>query len=134
MKKLKPICRILLGIALIVFGLNGFFQFMPPPEISAEGMSFIVSLMATKYMFVMLNVFKLLFGFCLLINRFTALSLLLLTPITVNILCFHLFLDIKGILMIAIITVLHGYLLYAYRSYYKTLLSDKLPLNATIKS
>lgn len=34
MKNVKMVIRILLGLGMIVFGLNKFLEFMPMPEVS----------------------------------------------------------------------------------------------------
>tara|TARA_Y100000588_G_scaffold352476_1_gene405137 strand:- start:816 stop:962 length:147 start_codon:yes stop_codon:yes gene_type:complete len=41
------IARILLGLIFFVFGLNGFLQFMPMPELSEEGAALMGALAAS---------------------------------------------------------------------------------------
>ncbi|MEN9578566.1 MAG: hypothetical protein RJA70_1575 [Pseudomonadota bacterium] len=81
--------RILLGLIFTVFGLNGFLGFLPMPELPPEGGAFMGALAATGYMLPLIKGTEVVAGVLLLINRFVPLSLVLLAPITVNILLFH---------------------------------------------
>ena len=65
-------------------------------------------------------------GVLLLANRYVPLALVLLAPISVNIVSFHLFLDPASIGAAALVTLLNAYLLFAYRNEYKPLLSAKV--------
>ena len=38
---ITTITRIFLGLVFTVFGLNGFFNFIPPPEMPAEAGAFV---------------------------------------------------------------------------------------------
>jgi len=85
------VVRVLLGVFFVVFGLNYWFQFMPtgsPP--SSEAGSFLKLLAGSGYLTVV-KVLEVAGGVALLIQR-TALGLLLLGPVLVNILLYDLFL------------------------------------------
>lgn len=81
--------RILLGLVFTVFGLNGFLNFISPPETTAAGGAFLGALAATGYMFPLVKGTELVVGLMLLSGHFVPLALVLLAPITVNILLFH---------------------------------------------
>ena len=105
----SKILRIILGLGLIIFGLNKFFVFIPIPELPQDAASFMSSLKATGYVLPVLGFFEILIGLMLIINKAVAFALLLLAPISVNILLFHLFLDLPGIvgaIVIAIINII----------------------------
>lgn len=67
---------------------------------------------------------QLVVGLLLLTNFFVPLALVLIMPVLVNIILFHIFLQ-PGILPGAILTVLELYLAWCYRNYYRTVLSSK---------
>jgi len=115
------VLQIILGILLVVFGLNGLFQFMPMPEFSAAGGAFMGALAATGYMFPFIIVVQLLVGILLLVNRFVPLALIILAPFSLNILLFHVFLDLPSIVPALLVTVLNMYMGYAYFDAYKPL-------------
>jgi hypothetical protein len=124
---LPHIARILLGLGFFIFGLNGFLQFIPPPkEAMPEGAAaFAGSLMKTGYMFQLIAGTQLVSGILLLANVFVPLALVLLMPILVNIIAFHMFLQPAGSVPGIIFMILELYLAWAYRKAYRPLLTPK---------
>ena len=91
--------RIILGLIFFVFGLNGFFQFMPMPPLPEEAGKFMGALGATGYFFPFLKVCEILAGALLLLGAFVPFALVLLAPMIVQIVLFHLFLAPGGMLV-----------------------------------
>jgi uncharacterized membrane protein YphA (DoxX/SURF4 family) len=121
MKKLQIIIQMLLGLIFVTFGLNKFMGFIEMPPLNEIATNFMISLNTTSYMFPTIGVIEILCGLSLLLNRYVTLSLLLLIPITFNILGFHLSLDQGGLVMSLIITSIHIYLLCDRRERYSSL-------------
>jgi putative oxidoreductase len=98
MKIAALIARILMGLAFVVFGLNGLFNFLPapPPLPDNDAGRFVRALIHSHYFLVVAAV-QVMGGALLLIGRYIPLGLVLLGPVIVNILCFHIFMDLKGI-------------------------------------
>lgn len=119
MKKVNLIVQILLGLMLVVFGLNKFFGFLPMSPMPGPAGVFIGALAATGYMMKMVAVVEVFVGALLLLRKFVALALVMLVPISVNIIAFHLFLDLPGIGGAAIVAFFNLYLLIVYRAAYK---------------
>ena len=113
------ILQILLGLLLLVFGLNKFFGFLPMPVMQGAAGNFMGALLATGYMMKMVAVVEVLVGSLLLLRKFVPLALLLLVPISVNIMAFHLFLDLPGIGGAAVVAFLNLYLLIVNRAAFK---------------
>jgi uncharacterized membrane protein YphA (DoxX/SURF4 family) len=113
--------RILLGVILVVFGLNKFLNFIPAPELPENAANFIDSLASTGYVLQVVGVIEILIGLLLLFNKWVAFALVVLVPISVNILLFHLFLDIPGISGALLVTVFNGILIYKLWPKYKPL-------------
>lgn len=110
--------RLLLGAVLVFFGLNGIFQFMPMPPLPDAAAAFMGAIMATGYMWWMIVVVKLATGLMLLLNKYTELALVLLAPLSVNIVLFHLFLDLSGGLAAYVVGTLNLYLLWVNKEKY----------------
>jgi putative oxidoreductase len=92
--------RILFGLMFVVFGLNGFLQFLPMPSVMPEAAkAFAGALMATHYMFPMIKGVEVICGLMLLTNMWVPLALALLAPNVVNIFLFHLYLEPSGLPM-----------------------------------
>jgi len=124
MKKVNFVLQILLGLMLLIFGLNKFFGFLPMPVMPGPAGDFMVALLATGYMMKMVAVVEVLVGALLLLRKFVPLSLLLLAPISVNIIAFHLFLDLPGIWGAAVVAFLNLYFMIVYRAAYIAMLKS----------
>lgn len=124
MRKLQIVLQMFLGFIFVVFGANKFLGFIPMPQLSESAGNFMMSLGSTGYMFPVIGIIEVLCGILLVTNRFVTLSLLLLVPITLNILGFHLSLDQGGLIVSLVITLIHTYLIYDRRENYKTLLKN----------
>src|SRR5947207_15749547 len=97
MKIVSLIARLLLGLIFVVFGLNGFLNFlsMGPMPAGLAG-QFIGALFLSHYLWVVAGL-QVAGGVLLLVNRFVPLALVLLGPVIVNILLYHFLLNIIGV-------------------------------------
>ena len=96
-ERVVKIIRVLLALILIIFGLNKFLNFMPLPPMPEAAQAFMGALIETGYLMVIVAIVEIIAGIFLLINQYSAFMLILIFPILVNALLFHLFLDLKGI-------------------------------------
>ncbi len=83
------IARILLGLVFLVFGLNGFLQFMKAPPLPGVAGQFMGAMFASHYVYLISGV-QAIGGILLLVNKFVPLALVLLAAELANILVFHL--------------------------------------------
>ena len=89
MKIVSTICRYLLGVLFLVFGLNGFLHFIPqPPPPPGLALDYFMVLLKSHYL-VLPFVLQIVGGVLLLADRYVPLALVLLGPVIVNILMFH---------------------------------------------
>jgi putative oxidoreductase len=107
-KKTYLAARLLLGVIFFVFGLNGFLNFIPTPEMPENIKAFMGGMMAAPYFFPVLKGTEVLCGFLLLIDKKVPLALLALAPIALQIFLFHAFMTpgLGQLIMPAIIVVL----------------------------
>ena len=117
------IVRILLGFILLVFGLNKLLPepFIPLPELPEKAGDFMTSLGATGYVLKTVGIIEICIGILLLLKKWVAFGLIVLVPISLNILLFHLFLDVSGIGGAMVVAVLNGVLIYKHWPQYKSL-------------
>ena len=115
------ILRFILALGLIVFGLNEFIGFLPKPELPAEASEFISSLRATGYVLYLLGALEIGIGLLLLLKKWVPFALLVLVPISVNIVMFHIFLDLPNILQALIVALINAILVYKYWKAYRPL-------------
>ena len=120
----SKILRWILGLGLIVFGSNKFIGFMDTPALPPDATQFLQSLEATGYVLPIIGVLEIGIGLLVLLNKWVPFALLLLVPITVNIVLFHLFLDMPGILTALVIALLNVLLIHKYWKAYRPLFQD----------
>jgi len=119
------IARLLLGLIFLVFGLNGFLNFlsMGPMPTGLAG-QFIGALFLSHYFWVV-AAFQIAGGLLLLANRFMPLALVLLGPIIVNIICYHVFLNHSGAGLAALVTILWLTVFYGKWQYFSGILAQR---------
>ena len=118
MKIVVLIARLILGLIFVVFGLNGFLNFlsMGPMPTGLAG-QFVGALVLSHYFWVVAAL-QIVGGALLLGNRFVPLALVLLGPVIVNIVCYHVFMNPSGAVPAAVVTVLWLLVYYAKRQYF----------------
>lgn len=117
------IVRRILGCILVLFGLNILLPhpFIPLPELPEKAAAFMASLAATGYILKTVASLEILIGILLLVKKWVAFALLLLAPISINIVLFHLFLDASGIAGALVVVILNAVLIYKNWQQYKSL-------------
>jgi uncharacterized membrane protein YphA (DoxX/SURF4 family) len=112
------IARLLLGLTFVVFGLNGFLNFLNMgPMPSGLAGQFIAALALSHYYWV-IAALQVAGGALLLVNRFVPLALVLLGPVIVNIILYHLFLNPSGKALAIVVVILWGIVFYGCRQYF----------------
>jgi putative oxidoreductase len=122
MKAAVLIARILLGLIFVVFGLNAFLHFLPsPPPPGAAGQ--FAGLLFTTHYYVVVFALQFIGGVLLLVGRYIPLALVILGPIIVNILLFHIHMAPSGIGPGLVATVLWFIVFAAHRESFRGILS-----------
>jgi hypothetical protein len=88
MRIASVIARYLAGVIFLVFGLNGFLNFIPLPPPGGIAGQFMGALYVSHYLWVIFA-FQVIAGVLLLVNRYVPLAVAILAPVLVNILTFH---------------------------------------------
>lgn len=121
MKHAPTLASILLGLAFITFGANFFLNFIPmpadPSPADAPHKLFMAAMFPTGYL-AFVKVLEILGGVLVALPKTRNIGLLVLGPIIVNILAFHIFLT-KGAGLtdppILVISILSAFLLFTER-------------------
>ncbi len=121
MKKAVLAARILLGLLFFVFGLNGILHFLPTPPMPQDDSTTLAMIMMKHGWLTFVSVLQVIGGLLLLVGRYVPLGLVILAPIVVNILLFHLLLAPKGIVPGLFAAVLEVFLIWAYRRSFRGL-------------
>ncbi len=120
-----PAARVLLGLIFVVFGLNGFLEFIPtpPPDQMPPALGAFMALFAkTGYLLPLVKGTEVVTGALLLANRFVPLALVVLAPVVVNIVLVHVLLAPAGLGIAMLVLGLLLFLAWAHRRAYAPLL------------
>ena len=97
----------------------------PRPPIEGAGGELIGAMVSSGYFFNFLKLVETVCGLLLLIGLFVPLVLVVLAPIVLNILLFHVFMAPAGLPMGIVLLALGTFLAYSYRSSYRGVLARK---------
>ena len=113
MKIAVVIARVLLGLMFLVFGLNAFFHFIPQQPMAGDAGT-MGMLMFQHGWFTFYGLLYVVAGVLLLVGKYVPVGLVLLGPIVVNILLFHITLAPSSIGPGLVAAALEIFLIYAY--------------------
>jgi len=125
MNKAILVARILLGAVFLVFGLNTILQFLHMPMPTGDAGVY-VGILFTHHFLNFVAALQIIGGLLLLVGRFVPLALVLLGPVIVNIILYHLLLEPVGAAPGVVVTLLELFLLFAYRKSFRGLF-DAVP-------
>ena len=130
--RIAIVLRVLLGLIFFIFGLNGFFHFIPlPPPANPAAGAYMGGLFQSGYFFPLLALVQTLAGALLLAGLFVPLALLLLAPVTLHILLYHIFLDPAGMGLALLVVILNASLGWIYLESFQGVLAIRTQINAT---
>tara|TARA_R110002072_G_scaffold22615_1_gene79339 strand:+ start:169861 stop:170259 length:399 start_codon:yes stop_codon:yes gene_type:complete len=130
MKKQDVVLRYGLGLMLLAFGLNKFLWFMtdfdftgyPEAEYVFTALRFSWSESIGKgYIMNFVGITEAVVGSLLVLKKWVPFALVMLVPISVNIILFHVFLNIPNIIPAILVALVNGYLIYTNRDAYRPL-------------
>lgn len=114
--------RIILGVFILVFGLNKFLHFIPMEEMSADAGAYFGALVNCKTL-TLVALVEIVAGLALIFNKFGALFALILMSVSVNAVLFHAVLEPGSIAGALVLLVLNIIVIYGYKDKYKDLLN-----------
>lgn len=130
MKIVNIIIRVGLGLMLLLFGFNKFFWFLQDFDFTgypeAEYLFNALRYSATEdvgkgYLMALVGLTEVVVGALLVIKKWVPLALVMLVPISVNIVLFHAFLNLPNIGPAILVALLNGYLMYKNWDSYRTM-------------
>src|SRR5271170_5736733 len=125
MRTASAIARYLAGVIFLVFGLNGFLNFIPLPPPGGIAGQFMGALYASHYLWVIFA-FQVIAGVLLLVNRYVPLAVAFLAPVIVNILVFHALMAPSGLPLALFVAVLWAAIFIDVRPAFSGLFQSRL--------
>ena len=121
MKIATIIIRSLIGLLLLFASISYFLHLFPEPPLAGNMKIFNDGLKASGYLIPLVKTIELICGLSFIIGKFNKLTFILLMPISVNIICTHIFLAPEGIPVAAFLFLGNIFLLYTKWNSYKGL-------------
>lgn len=123
---IPAIVRVLFGIVLLLLGYVNFIQSTPLPGTPEAHMAFEQALIDAGYVTKVVGVIEFVAGLMLVFNRYAALGLLLIAPLSVNFVLFKVVLDPGTFAPIPFVyAFLNAYLAWTCRDKYKALFEPR---------
>ena len=124
MKIAVLVARILLGLMFVIFGLNGFLNFLHMPMPTGLAGQYMGALFISHYLAFVFLV-EVVGGGLLLAGQFVPLALVLLGPVIVNILLFHTTMAPAGLPPALLATILWFVIFYGHREAFAGIFAQK---------
>jgi uncharacterized membrane protein YphA (DoxX/SURF4 family) len=121
-QKVTMVVRILLGVFMLIFGVNKLFPFMPPFEMVGDAKALMGIYVDSGFMTI-IGILEALGGLALLIGKYVPLALTILVAILFNAVLFHFFHDMGTIGGALFGLILGLVLVYAHKDRFLSLLS-----------
>jgi len=115
MKIAMVIVRTLMGLLFLFASITYFFNLITPPPMTGPIKTFNEGLAASGYFFTLLKITELVCGLLLVTGYFVPLAMVILSPIIVNILMVHTFLDRIGLPVAVFLVLANIFLAWYYR-------------------
>ena len=125
MRTASVIARYLAGLIFLVFGLNGFLNFIPLPPPGGIAGQFMGALYVSHYLWAIFGV-QVVAGVLLLANRYVPLAVAILAPVIVNILAFHASMAPSGLPLALFVAVLWAAIFIDVRPAFSGLFQSRL--------
>lgn len=123
--KLPSAARILLGLVFAFSSITALFGVAAPMQLEGAAAQFMGGLGASGYFFPLLKVTELSAAILLITGIAVPVALVVLAPIVVNIVAFHVFLAPAGLPMAAFVLVAELYLAWSYRDVFAPLFARR---------
>jgi len=125
MKIVTVIARLLLGLIFLIFGLNGFLNFIHAPLPNGAAGTFLGVLFSSHYIVLVAGV-QVIAGILLLIDQYVPLALVLLAAMIANILMYHATMNPAGFPLAIIVTILWIIVASRFRAHFAPIFVRKV--------
>jgi len=129
MRTVFVVARYLACVIFLVFGLNGFLNFIPLPPPTGVAGQFMGALYASHYLWVIFA-FQVVAAVLLLVNRYVPLAVAILAPVIVNILAFHVLMAPSGLPLALFVAILWAVIFVDVRPAFAGLFQSRLQARA----
>ena len=116
------VLRTLMGLIFLFASVAYLFKLITPPPVEGAMKTFNEGLEASVYLLPTVKIVELVCGLAFVTGRYVTLAAVMITPIIVNILLVHVFLDPSGLPIALLLVVANGFVVHRRWDNYKSLL------------
>jgi putative oxidoreductase len=124
-KKIYTVIRYLFGLGMTLFGLANLFQSLPLHSFPGSAGILMQAFADSGYILPAVGFTQLVLGIALISNRFIPLALVFFAPVVVNVVLFHVFMDMASIAMALPVVAVTTYLFMYNKSAFINLLKSE---------
>ena len=117
---------LLFGLMMINSGLNKFFNYMPMPEMTEAAGQLMYAFMQAKWLFPLIAIVEIVAGVLFISANFRALGAIMIFPVIVGIVLFHLVLDPAGAIFSLILLAINGWAIFENRENYLPMIKSRI--------
>ena len=125
MRITATIVRLLMGLMFLFASVVVLFKLMPQPKSTGDAKVFMEGMAASGYLMTLVKLTELVCAIAFLSGFFVPLAAVVIFPVTLNILMFHLFLAPEGLPVAILLMIGNLFLAYYYRERYIPMLKAK---------
>lgn len=125
MKIAVIIVRVLMGLLYLFASIVVLFKIAPQPELTGTTKTFMDGINASGYLLPLIKITELICGISFVTGYFVPLATIVIAPITLNILLFHIFVDTAGLPVAVFLLLANLFVAFANIEKYQPLLEAK---------
>jgi uncharacterized membrane protein YphA (DoxX/SURF4 family) len=125
MKIAVIIVRVLMGLLFVFASVVVLFNLFPQPELTGSTKTFMDGVNASRYLMPLIKITELVCGIAFVTGYFVPLATVVIAPITINILLFHMFVDTSGLPVAVFLILANIFLAYANWDKFRPIVAAK---------
>ena len=114
-----------MGLMFLFASIVVLFKLVPPPEQTGNVKLFMDGVNATGYLMTLIKVTELICGLAFVTGLFVPLASVVIAPIIVNILLFHVFVDTSGLPVAIALVLANSFIAYSNWDKFKPIMTAK---------
>lgn len=122
--KMLFVISLLFGLMMINGGLNKFLHYIPMPPMPEAATKLMMAFIESQWLMSLIAVIEIIAGILIIIPKTRALAALMIFPITVGIVFFHIFQDASGMIMGFVLLLINLWIIFENKEKYMPMINE----------
>lgn len=118
------VISLLFGLMMINGGLNKFLHYIPMPPMPEAATKLMMVFIESQWLMSLIAVIEVIAGILIIIPKTRALAALMIFPITVGIVFFHIFQDASGMIMGFVLLLINLWIIFENKEKYMPMINE----------